>query len=168
RFGKTKILYREPELDMAMIKIDYADKDLPHFDIAEAVKEPVGQPGDWVLAFSNQFQIATRDEPMSIQRGTIAALTRLHGRRGIFDAPFRGDVYFVDAIMNNPGAAGGALTDRKGRLIGIIGRELKNKFSDTWINYAVPIHTKVELERDGKTTTETLAKFVEKSIDGTY
>ena len=34
----------------------------------------------------------------------------LHGRRGVFDATFTGDVYFVDAITNNPGAAGGVIT----------------------------------------------------------
>ena len=79
-----------------------------------------------MLAFSNQFKIALRDEPMSVQRGVIAALADLRGRRGVFDAPFTGDVYFLDAIACNPGAAGGIVTNRKGELLGILGRELKD------------------------------------------
>src|SRR5207302_9429304 len=86
--------------------------------------------------------------------GVIAAYSKLHGRRGIFDAPYSGDVYIIDAITNNPGAGGGALTTRKGELLGVIGKELRNSLSDTWINYAVPIPM--------------LAAFVEKGMKGEY
>ena len=48
--------------------------------------------------------------------------------------------YIVDAIINNPGAAGGVLTTRKGELIGLIGKELRNTLTDTWVNYAMPIN----------------------------
>ena len=51
----------------------------------------------------------------------------LKGRKGVFDAPFQGKVYFVDMICCNPGAAGGALTNFKGELLGIVGRELAKK-----------------------------------------
>ena len=97
------------------------------------------EPGTGILAFSNQFQIATRDEPMSVQRGVIAAYSKLYGRIGIFEAPYTGNVYVIDAITNNPGAGGGVITTRKGELLGIIGKELRNELTDTWINYAVPI-----------------------------
>jgi S1-C subfamily serine protease len=149
----ARVIVREPELDAALLKIDKVD-DLPAFDVAKAVKTPLAQPGDWVLAFSNQFQIATREEPMSVQHGVIASYSKLHGRKGIFDAPYNGDVYIVDAITNNPGASGGALTNRKGELLGIIGKELRNSLSATWINYAVPIPI--------------LAGFVEKGVKGEY
>src|SRR5438128_1171741 len=94
--------------------------------LAEA-KKPMVKTGTGVLAFSNQFEIATRDEPVSIQRGLVQAITKLKGRRGIHEANFSGTVYVLDAITNNPGAAGGALTDRNGKLLGLIGRELKNE-----------------------------------------
>ncbi len=42
-------------------------------------------------------------------------------------------------MTNNPGAAGGALTDRQGRLAGVLGKELRNSLDNTWLNYAVPI-----------------------------
>jgi len=153
RFEKVKVLYVEPDLDAALLKIDKVE-DLPYFDIVQAAKAPLAQPGDWILAYSNQFQIATRDEPMSVQRGVIAALSKLQGRKGVFDAPYTGEVYVIDAITNNPGAGGGALTTRKGKLLGMIGKELRNTLTDTWINYAVPIPF--------------LAKFVEQAKKGEY
>src|SRR5207237_3717758 len=98
----------------------------------------------------NLFEIATRDEPMSVQHGVIAAYPKLHGRRGVFSAPYTGDVYVIDAITNNPGAGGGSVTSRKGELLGIIGKELRNSLSDTWINYAVPVQVLADLVEKGR------------------
>jgi serine protease Do len=164
----AKIIAAEPALDLALVQIDYNGEDLPYFDFATEAKRPLAESGDWVLAFSNQFKIANREEPMSVQHGTIAAYCKLHGRRGVFDAPFRGDVYFIDAITNNPGAAGGALTTRKGELLGIIGRELRNRLSDTWINYAVPIQAKVDITRQGKKLSVDIATFIDEGMKGKY
>lgn len=144
-----------PELDAALLKIEEEKiGDLPYFDIAEAAKKGAAQNGDMVLAFSNQFQIATRDEPMSVQHGVVAAFTKLEARRGVHEAPYSGDVYILDAITNNPGAGGGALTTRKGELLGVLGKELRNTQSETWVNYAVPVTV--------------LAKFVEEAKLGTF
>jgi len=44
----------------------------------------------------------------------------------------------LDAVTNNPGAAGGALTDRRGKLVGILGKELRSSVDNTWLNYALP------------------------------
>jgi serine protease Do len=109
---------------------------LDHFDL-----QPVegAQVGTRVLAFSNLYGVAAGNEPASVQHGVIAALTRLEARRGVFETPYRGPVYVLDAITNNPGAAGGALTDRRGRLLGMLGKELRNAQSNTWLNYAVPV-----------------------------
>jgi S1-C subfamily serine protease len=143
------------ELDAALVKIDEEKVGaLPFFDIAEAAKRPVAQNGDMVLAFSNQFQIATRDEPMSVQHGVVAAFAKFEARRGVHEAPYQGDVYVLDAITNNPGAGGGALTTRKGELLGVLGKELRNTQSETWVNYAVPVTV--------------LADFVEKAKLGKY
>ena len=152
RFHNAKVVVVEPELDAALVKIDKVEE-LAYFDVAKAAKAPLAQPGDWILAASNQFHIATGDEPISVQRGVIAAYAKVHGRRGVFKAPYQGNVYVLDAITNNPGAGGGALTTRKGELLGIIGKELRNDLTDTWINYAVPIQELarfVELARQGK------------------
>ncbi|MFO0969673.1 MAG: PDZ domain-containing protein [Gemmataceae bacterium] len=167
-YHNCKVLFREPELDVALVKID-ADIDLlPYFDFAAEAKKGPGAAGDWVLAFSNCFQIATRDEPMSVQKGVIAALAELRGRRGVFDAPYIGESYFIDIVANNPGAAGGVITNRKGDLLGILGRELKNTLTDTWINYAVPITAKADIEREGKKVTVDMATFVKEAMEGKY
>jgi len=169
RFYHAKVMAREPELDMAVLQIDEKDIDfLPHFDFAKAATAPLATPGDWVLAMSNCFQIATRDEPMTVQRGVISALADLHGRRGVFEAPFSGNVYFIDTVANNPGSAGGALTNRQGELIGILGRELKNTLTDTWINYAIPVKATVELVHNEKTEKVSMADFVREAIAGMY
>jgi serine protease Do len=157
----------EPELDAALIKIDKVE-DLPHFDFAAAAKLPRANPGDWVLAFSNEFKIAERMEPLSVGRGVIAAYAKLPLQRGIFEAPYQGDVYVLDAVTNNPGAAGGALTTRNGDLVGIIGKELRNSLSNTWINYAVPVTAKVDVRQSEQILTVSLPEFVEKGMKGEY
>src|SRR5438105_11067703 len=121
RFYHCKVLFREPELDVAMVQISDEVDFLPHFEIDKAAARPLAEPGDWILALSNCFHVATRDEPMSVQHGVIAAYSELRGRRGVFEAPFTGEVYFVDAIANNPGAAGGVITNRRGELLGMLG-----------------------------------------------
>ncbi len=168
RFHYAKLIAREPGLDVALLKIDGEVANLPHYDIEKMAKRKLAETGDWILALSNQFQIATRDEPMSVQRGVISAYTELRGRRGVFAAPYRGKVYFLDVVACNPGSAGGIITDRRGNLLGILGRELKNKLTDTWVNYAVPIQASVDIQRDGKPVTIDLARFVKEAKTGKY
>ncbi len=162
----AKLICIEPELDVALIKIgDDKDKveDMPFFDLNEAVRRPRVDAGTGVLALSNHFNIATRDEPMSVQRGVVSAYARLHGKIGIFEAPFTGFVYVIDAITNGPGAAGGAITTRKGELLGIIGKELRNELTNTWINYAVPINASVDvIQQDGKSAKVSVLDLIEK------
>ncbi len=162
----AKVVAIEPELDVALVKIgDNKNKveDLPYFDVVEAAKRPPVEPGTGVLAFSNQFQIATRDEPMSIQRGVVASYSKLAGRIGIFEATYKGDVYVVDAITNNPGAGGGALTTRKGELLALIGKELRNELTNTWINYAIPVSARITVSQaDGNPATVSILDILEK------
>jgi serine protease Do len=186
---KAQVIVVEPELDAAIIKIRIEGKklddpnglDLAYFDFMEAAKRPHAEAGDWVLALSNTFEIALRDEPLSLQRGVVMAYTKLAGRRGVFDFPYTGDVYIVDAITNNPGSAGGALLDRKGNLLGVIGREIRNVQTDTWMNYAIPVNAKVDVkvkettkDKDGKekeeekTITILMTEFISKGMKGEY
>lgn len=129
-----KVLGVEPPLDMAVLKIEA--EGLPHFDLAEAV---AAAPGTRVLAFSNAFKVATGDEQVTVMHGVISAKTTLAARRGAFESPYTGQVYVVDAVTNNSGAAGGVLTTWDGRLLGMIGKELRNAQTNTWLNYVMPI-----------------------------
>jgi serine protease Do len=169
RMMHAKVVAREPELDAALLKIEEEVENLPFFDIAKAVKQPMAETGDWILCHSNEFQIATRAEPMSVQRGTIMAVAALRARRGIFDPPFSGEAYFLDTIACNPGAAGGVLTNRKGELLGILGRELKSSLSETWVNYAIPIQTRIDIVReDGSKARVDYDIFVREGIEKKY
>ncbi len=161
-----KVVAREPELDVALVKIDFGRRKVEieqYFDLVQAAKRPVLEPGTHVLAFSNQFQIATRDEPMSIQRGVIASYSKLIGRIGVFEAAYRGNVYVIDAITNNPGAGGGVITTRKGELLAMIGKELRNELTNTWINYAIPLNATIEVPgKDGKKESTSIMELVSK------
>ena len=129
-----KVLAAEPPLDMAVLKIEA--EGLPFFDLTQAAG---AGPGTRVLGFSNAFKVATGDEPVSVIHGVIAAKTSLAARRGAFESPYNGPVYVVDAVTNNAGAAGGVLTTWDGRLLGMIGKELRNTQTNTWLNYVMPI-----------------------------
>jgi serine protease Do len=123
----------DPKLEIAVLKIDVQHVD--YFDLHSAVEPDVGS---WVLAFSNIFGVATGDEMPSVLHGTVSAKTQLQARRGAFTIPYQGPVLVLDAITNNPGAAGGALTNASGKFVGLLGKELRNDLTNTWINYAIP------------------------------
>ncbi len=164
-----KVIASEPQLDIAVVEIDSGKRKVEiehYFDAEAAARKPVQEPGTGILAFSNQFQIATRDEPMSVQRGVIAAYSKLVGRIGVFEAAYHGDVYVVDAITNNPGAGGGVITTRKGELLALIGKELRNELTNTWINYAIPFNATVEVpDKEGKKIKVTLMDVLRKGKD---
>jgi len=167
----AQLIATEPDLDLAMIRIYDGKNPIKtpdYFDVLADAARPIVDPGTGILAFGNQFKIADRGEPMSVQRGVIMAYSKLRGRRGITDAPYDGSVYFTDTIMCNPGNAGGAVVTRNGKqLLGLIGRELKNTLTETWVNYAMPLQAKVDVKNDkGETKTLTLVDFVQKAMKG--
>jgi serine protease Do len=130
---KAELVGLDPKLEIAVLKINAAD--LPHFDLEQTVEL---MSGNRVLAFSNLYGVAAGDEQVSVQKGIVAGRIDLAARRGAFATPYRGSVYVLDAVTNNPGAAGGALTDRQGRFAGLLGKELRSSLDNSWLNYALP------------------------------
>ncbi|HJZ91159.1 MAG TPA: S1C family serine protease [Gemmataceae bacterium] len=164
---KVKVI--EPEFDAAIVEIVQPKKEvipleLPYYDVAAAAQSMKVEPGAWVMALSNMYKVAERDEMMSVQRAMVTAIGKLSARRGQFEVPFHGDVLYLDTVTNNPGAAGGAVIDRKGNLLGIIGKEFRNNQTDTWVNYAMPLNTKAEVIIKGEKKTFTLAEFVDLAV----
>lgn len=131
---EAKILGMDPKLEIAVLKADTSD--LPFFSLKDLPKPDVGAR---VLAVSNLFGIATGNEAPSVQKGSLLAMSDLKERRGKSGVIYQGPIYVIDAMTNNPGAAGGALTDWKGNLVGLIGKELRDPQSNFWLNYAIPI-----------------------------
>jgi serine protease Do len=130
-----ELLGTDPVRELAVLKLP-VDEELPHFDLASA---PAAQPGDRVMALSNLFNIAGGDEPVSVLQGVVTALAPLDARRGAFESSFHGKVYIVDAAANNPGAAGGALVNWRGEILGLLGKELRSRSTGAWLHYAVPV-----------------------------
>ena len=145
-----KVVGVDSGADVALLKIDVDEESLPFFDLT---KEPKVQEGMQVLAFSNLYNVATGDEPVSVLHGCLSAIAPLKARRGAFSTRFHGDVYVLDAATNNPGAAGGVLVDRAGNPLGMLGKELRSEVTGTWLNYALPlpqVASSVALIRSGK------------------
>jgi serine protease Do len=132
----AELVGADPITEIAILKIDTGGEPLAHFDLSQAI---AADSGTRVLAFSNLFGIATGNEPVSVLQGYVAAVAPLEARRGAFSSNYRGDVVIVDAATNNPGASGGALTDAQGRLVGMLGKELRSELTGTWLNYALPV-----------------------------
>ena len=124
----------DPNLEIAVLATGQPTQH--YFDLNQAT-EP--QIGDRVLALSNLFGIATGSEMSSIQKGVIMARTELNARRGSFPSVYQGPVAIIDAMTNNPGAAGGALITFQGQLVGMLGKELRDSEANIWLNYAIPI-----------------------------
>lgn len=164
-----KVKRIEPAFDAAILEIVQSKKDLipldlPYYDVVEEAKKLKVEPGTWVMALSNMYKVAERDEMMSVQRAMVTAIGKLSARRGQFDIPFHGDVLYLDTVTNNPGSAGGAVIDRKGNLLGILGKEFRNNQTDTWVNYAMPLNTKVDVTIKKEKKSFTLAEFVDLAI----
>ncbi|MEL6106129.1 MAG: S1C family serine protease [Planctomycetota bacterium] len=148
---ESEIIGIEPTLGIAVLKIDASD--LPFFKLDE---EQAVRWGDPIVAVSNLFGIAAGDESASVMQGTVAAVTNLKARRGTYKTPYQGEVLILDLIANNPGAAGGAVADASGRLVGMLGKELRDDATGVWLNYALPISALKKTIGDivaGRTTT---------------
>ncbi len=133
RFAGT-LVGVDPRTELAILKIEA--EELPHFDVQQSIDL---ETGDRILAFGNLYGIATGDEPVTVLHGTVSAVTELAGRRGAFKTPYRGPIYVVDAVTNNAGAAGGALTDSQGRLAGLLAKETRGSDTNVWLNFAIPM-----------------------------
>jgi len=132
RHMPAKVVHRDYDRDVAIIQIN--GKKLPFL-------EPYsGQPliGQWVVAIGNAFNLSQGAEPLSVHLGVLSAKTQLHARRGLADFPYKGQVYIVDAQIN-PGAYGGPLIDSAGRWIGLSGKVLGSKETNTQFHYALPV-----------------------------
>jgi serine protease Do len=134
---RARLVAVDPRRELAVLAIE--GRDLPAFDLEAGDDAGDTVPaGTRVIALSNLFGVAVGDERVSAQRGVVAAVVPLEARRGAAEAPFAGDVYVLDCTTNNPGSPGGAVVDSRGRLVGMLGRELRATASGIWLNYALP------------------------------
>ena len=141
------LLGADPVLDIAVLKIDR--ENTPFFELfPEGWDSPrtdetfmtqlKARRGEKILAVSNLFGVAEGNEPFSVQHGVISAAIRLDARKKAYPTAYKGPVYVLDAITNNPGAAGGALLTEAGEFRGILGKALKHARTGTFLCFALP------------------------------
>ncbi|MBC7776512.1 MAG: trypsin-like peptidase domain-containing protein [Phycisphaerae bacterium] len=103
---RARLVGRDPNTDMAVIKIDA--KDLPAFELGNSDDVKVGE---WALAVGNPFDLTS-----TVTAGIISAKSRdidiIKGKTPI-------ESFIQTDAAVNPGNSGGALVDVNGKLIGI-------------------------------------------------
>ena len=122
----AKVIGTDPKTDVAVIKID-AEK-LPTVTLADSEKLRVG---DVVFAVGNPLGVG-----QTVTMGIVSAKGR--NKVGILDGGYE-DFIQTDAAINM-GNSGGALTDAKGRLVGINSAILSPSRGNIGIGFAIPVN----------------------------
>ena len=133
KIHSASVLRRNREIQVALLKIEA--KTPEYFELSA---KPVGKKGDWVLALNNAFRVADKKEPVSVTVGVISLRSTIDARLNLKDIAYRGPIVLIDCITSNPGAAGGAVVNESGKLVGMLGRIIKSSDTNTRLNYAVP------------------------------
>ena len=129
----ASVLKRDRQRQLALLKIDAELSNW--FELSE---KSIVQQGDWVVAICNAFKVADKAEPISATLGIVSLQSEMDAKLSKRDYAFRGELFLIDAITSNPGAAGGAVLTADGRLAGLVGKIINSSDTNTRLNYAVP------------------------------
>lgn len=100
---KMKVIYTNPKLDMAVLKVD--DEDFIGFkEIPYSLRKSVADPGEKV------YTLGYPREDMVFGEGSVSSYTGFEGDTAAYQI----------SIPVNPGNSGGPLFDAQGNLIGIV------------------------------------------------
>ncbi len=121
---EAKVLLADERTDLAVLKIDVKDEELPALPFANADDLEVG---DLVLAIGNPFGVG-----QTVTSGIVSALART--RVGVTDYQF---FIQTDAAIN-PGNSGGALVNMQGELVGINTAIFSKSGGSIGIGFSIP------------------------------
>ena len=144
----AKLVRVDDRLGLALLKIEA--KTPNHFQVKN---QAIGQLGDTVLSVSNLHQLAVPgEEPMSVQVGIYGGRDRIPTERWRQDYQIKSEVILLDSITSNSGCPGGALVSTRGELMGILGKQMDSKMTNTKLNYAIPVDVIYQLlhQKKGK------------------
>ena len=128
---RADVIGRDPQTDIAVIKLDLNEKLLPAEYVAELGDSDELKPGDYAIAIGN---------PIGLERTITVGIISALGRHGL-PMPENSDLRFQNFIQTdaqiNPGNSGGALCDINGRVVGI-----NNMYTYQYaaIGFAIPIN----------------------------
>lgn len=121
---EAKLMLADPRTDLAVLKINAGEEDLPALSFGDSDDLDVG---DLVLAIGNPFGVG-----QTVTSGIVSALART--QVGISDYQF---FIQTDAAIN-PGNSGGALVDMRGQLVGINTAIYSRSGGSIGIGFAIP------------------------------
>ena len=121
---EARVLLADERTDLAVLKIDVPDEDLPALTLGDSDALEVG---DLVLAIGNPFGVG-----QTVTSGIVSALART--KVGVSDYQF---FIQTDAAIN-PGNSGGALVSMNGVLIGINTAIFSRSGGSIGIGFAIP------------------------------
>ena len=121
---EAKVLLADERTDLAVLKIEVPDEELPALTLGDSDALEVG---DLVLAIGNPFGVG-----QTVTSGIVSALART--RVGVSDYQF---FIQTDAAIN-PGNSGGALVNMRGELIGINTAIFSRGGGSIGIGFAIP------------------------------
>lgn len=127
---EAKIIGRDPETDIALIKIDDA-KDLKPLELGDSEKMEVG---DWVIAIGN---------PYGLGHTVTAGIVSAKYRDDVIGSPF--DNFIQTDASINPGNSGGPLMNINGEVIGINSAIFSQTGGSIGIGFAIPINMAKDL-----------------------
>ena len=130
---RASVIRRDRERQLALLKINVLDA--TYFSLDD---EDLGEKGDWIIAISNAFKVADKEEPLSATLGVISLRTTMEARLNRRDVAYKGKLILIDPITSNPGAGGGVIVTLQGKLVGMIGKIINSSDTNTRLNYAVP------------------------------
>ena len=125
----------DPSTELALLKVDLQEELIPCYQLGVS-KDSKASPGQTLYVVSNTFNIATGEEDMTVQRTSYSSLAEVSISR-LGSKQNSRQVLLMDAVTSNPGTAGGAVLDRYGSLVGMIGKESRSDITGNWINYAI-------------------------------
>lgn len=137
----------DPGRGVALLKASGVAAGLPALRLGDSGDLRAGEE---VYAFGNPFGFLYGNERPAVMRGVVSAVgpPRPEGVR-IARLPDRLEEAIITDIPNNPGTQGGPLVTAEGELVGILGRLVESRATNTILNYAVPAHVVRDFVREG-------------------
>jgi len=129
RTYKATLVGRDPDTDLAVLKVDAVD--LPYISFGNS---DILKVGEWVLAVGNPFNLTS-----TVTAGIVSAKARnINILRGQSDYPIESFIQ-TDAAVNR-GNSGGALVNLNGDLVGINSAIISPSGTYSGYSFAIPIN----------------------------